>query len=452
MGAAFRAGTLTPQQALASCLARIEQLDPQLGAFVNLRPAAALADAAASHERLARGAALSALDGVPIAIKDNLPTADLPTTWGSVAGREHRPALDELVVARARAAGLVIVGKTNVPEFTLEGYTHNALVGTTRNPWDPRLTPGGSSGGSVAAVASGMVPLALGTDGGGSTRRPVGYTGLVGLKPSIGAIAREHALPPLLLDFEVVGPIARTMSDLRLLFDSLAGPHAADPASFAAVGAARTLPERLRVLYVPTLDDAPVDPAIAAACAAGARELTALGHQVTVGAFPLDLSALNANWPRIGQIGLAWLFAQHPAWRQGAGDPYVAMSEQGAACPASMLWQTLEVAMQLRRDVAHLFRHIDLIAMPSAAAMPWPAEQTHPPQIAGRLVGPRGHAIFTGWVNAAGIPGLTIPVADAGLLPIGLQLIGPFGSDAALLALGDALQKQTGRVWCWPDL
>jgi aspartyl-tRNA(Asn)/glutamyl-tRNA(Gln) amidotransferase subunit A len=437
--AAFRAGTLSPVQALEACLARIAAQNPALNAFVALRADAARADAQASARRYADGAPLSALDGVPIAVKDNLPTVDLPTTWGSVAGRDHRPARDELAVARARAAGLVIVGKTNVPEFTLEGYTHNTLFGTTRNPWNPALTPGGSSGGSVAAVAAGMVPLALGTDGGGSTRRPAGYTGLVGLKPSIGAIAREHALPPLLLDFEVVGPIARTAADLALLFGVLAGPHAADPASYAAAGAARALPAHLRVLYVPSLDGAPVDPGIAAACEAGAMRLQALGHAVSTGPLPLDLAALNAGWPRIGQIGLSWLFDHHPHWRQGAADKYLTMAEAGATLPGSVLWQTLEAAAQLRRDAAHLFERIDLIAMPSSAAMPWAADQPFPPTIAGQPVGPRGHAIFTGWVNAAGLPALSVPVAPVDGLPVGLQLIGPYGSDAALLALARAL-------------
>jgi aspartyl-tRNA(Asn)/glutamyl-tRNA(Gln) amidotransferase subunit A len=450
MAAAFRAGTLSPAQALEACLARIAAQNPVLNAFVALRAEAARADARASADRYAQGATLSPLDGVPVAVKDNLRTADLPTTWGSVAGRDHRPARDELAVARARAAGLVIVGKTNVPEFTLEGYTHNALFGTTRNPWNPALTPGGSSGGSVAAVAAGMVPLALGTDGGGSTRRPAGYTGLVGLKPSIGAIAREHALPPLLLDFEVVGPIARTLADVQALFGVLAGPHAADPSSFATAGAARALPDRLRVRYVPTLDDAPVDPGIAAACEAGAMRLQALGHTVTIGPLPLDLAALNAGWPRVGQIGLAWLFEHHPQWRHGAADKYVAMAAEGTAQPASALWQTLENAAQLRRDVTHLFEHVDLIAMPSSAAMPWPADQPFPAQIAGRPVGPRGHAVFTGWVNAAGLPALNLPVAPVDGLPVGLQLIGPFGSDAALLALALGAAPLLGPAWRWP--
>jgi aspartyl-tRNA(Asn)/glutamyl-tRNA(Gln) amidotransferase subunit A len=447
MVAAFQAGTLTPLQALQACLARIEAVNPTLNAFVAMRADGARVDAQARTERYARAASLSPLDGVPIAIKDNL-----PTTWGCIAGSKYLAVQDELAVARARAAGLVIVGKTNVPEFTLEGYTHNMLFGTTRNPWNPQLTPGGSSGGSVAAVAAGMVPLALGTDGGGSTRRPAGYTGLVGFKPSIGAIAREHNLPPLLLDFEVVGPIARRMVDLQSLFEVLAGPHAADSDSFAALGAARKLPKRLRVLYVPTLGESPVDPAITAACAVGAQRLEALGHSVSVGPLPLDLEALIATWPRIGQIGLAWLLARYPPWREGAGERYREMASQGAALPATTLWQTLETAAQLRRDAAHLFERIDLIVMPSSAAMPWPADETHPPSIAGQTVGARGHAIFTGWVNAAGLPALNVPVDPAGGMPIGLQLIRPFGSDAALMALGKAYEAHCGLPWRWPPI
>lgn len=453
MAAAFRRGDLDPVQVLESCLARIDELNPTLNAFVSLRADGARDDARASAERHARGEPLSPLDGVPIAVKDNLPTADLPTTWGSVAGRTHRPSRDELAVARARAAGLVVVGKTNVPEFTLEGYTHNALFGTTRNPWDSRLTPGGSSGGSVAAVASGMVPLALGTDGGGSTRRPAGYTGLYGLKPSIGRIARVDALPPLLLDFEVVGPIARTVVDLRALFDAIAGPDPRDRASWAAAGAAAAMsppPASLRVLHVPTFDGAPVDPGIAAACEAGARRLAAAGHEVRVGPLPLDLADLNANWPRIGQIGLAWLFGQHPQWADGAGDTWRAMASEGAAQPATLLWQLLESASRLRRDAARLFDDVDLVTMPSSAAMPWPADQAWPPAIDGRAVGPRGHAVFTGWVNAAGLPALSVPVDCVAGLPVGLQVIGPYGGDDALFAAAEAIGTSSGASWSWP--
>jgi aspartyl-tRNA(Asn)/glutamyl-tRNA(Gln) amidotransferase subunit A len=452
LAAAYRSGERTPSAVLADCLARTAAVNPRLNALIALRTEAAMAEAALSSERFARGAPLGPLDGIPLAVKDNIPSADLPTTWGSVAGRDHRPVHDELALARARASGAIVVGKTNVPEFTLEGYTGNALFGTTRNPWNPALTPGGSSGGSVAAVAAGMVPLALGTDGGGSIRRPASHTGLVGFKPSIGAIAREHALPPLLLDFEVIGPIARSVADVQLLFDALRGPHPADRRSrHAAAPQAGTAP--LRVLYVATLAGAPVDPEIAASCRAAAGRLAAMGHRVEEGDLPLDLGSLISGWPVIGQIGLAWLFERHPAWRAGAAARYLALAEQGARQAAPALWQILETVEQLRRDVAALFGRIDLIVTPAAAALPWPADEVYPPLIAGQPVGPRGHAIFTGWVNAAGLPAVALPCApSAAGLPIGVQLIADFGCDQALLALAARFEAAAPQGWCWPAL
>ena len=456
MLAGYRAGTLDPRVVVSACLARIDDTHPALNAFVALRGDAALADAEASAARWRAGTPLGPLDGVPIAIKDNLPTHDLPTTWGCAALADHRPEHDEWVVARARAGGAILLGKTNVPEFTLEGYTSNRLFGTTRNPWNTALTPGGSSGGSVAAVAAGCAPLALGTDGGGSIRRPASHTGLVGFKPSIGTIAREHALPPLLLDFEVAGPMARTVADLRLLFDAVRGPSIRDRRSFAAEAARRVhagLPLGPRVLYVSTLGDAPVDPQIAASCREAAMRLRTLGAEVQEGVLPLDLTALIDQWPTVGQIGLAALFARHPTWRNGASPRYLDMAAQGSAQAAASLWNLLETVEQLRRDAATLLTRFDLIVTPSAAALPWPADEAYPTQIDGQSVGPRGHAVFTGWVNAAGLPALALPcVPSVEGLPIGIQLIGDFGSDEALLALGERYEALAPWADRWPAL
>ncbi len=453
--AGFRDRAFTPADALRSCLTRIDQVQPRLNAFVARRDDGAFDEADASGARWRAGTPIGPLDGIPLAVKDNLLTADLPTTWGCVALAGHRTAHDELAVARARAAGAILVGKTNVPEFTLEGYTSNRLFGTTRNPWNAALTPGGSSGGAVAAVASGMVPLALGTDGGGSIRRPASHTGLVGFKPSIGAVAREHMLPLLLLllDFEVVGPMARSVADARLLFDAVRGPSAGDRRSLAAHAARKALPAALRVLYVPTLDDAPVDPQIATSCRRAATRLRDLGHEVREGVLPLDLGGMTRQWPIVGQMGLAAMFERQPAWKTGASPKYLEMAAQGGAQPAPVLWNLIETVEQLRRDAARLFTQVDLIVTPSAAALPWAAEDAFPSTIAGRPVGPRGHAIFTGWVNAAGLPALALPAEPAAAgLPIGIQLIGDYGSDDALLALGAAFEAQAPWTGRWPLL
>ena len=195
---ALRSGEITAEALLGRCLERIRRIDPCLKSFVALDEEEAHAAAKASDKRLADGTPRSALEGTPISVKDNILVAGLPATWGSRALADFVPSRDELPVARLRAAGAVIIGKTNVPELTLEGYTKNDLFGVSRNPWDTRLTPGGSSGGAAASVAAGLVPAAIGTDGGGSIRRPACHTGLVGWKPSTGHIARIDGFPAIL--------------------------------------------------------------------------------------------------------------------------------------------------------------------------------------------------------------------------------------------------------------
>ena len=180
LAAALNADRLTSRALVERCLARIAALDGRFNSFVALDEAGSLAAARESDARLARGAPRSPLEGVPLSIKDSIHVAGLPSTWGSRALADYRPDIDELPVARLRAAGAIILGKTNVPELTLEGYTSNDLFGVTRNPWNPRLTPGGSSGGAAASVAAGLVPGAIGADDGGSIRRPACHTGLVG--------------------------------------------------------------------------------------------------------------------------------------------------------------------------------------------------------------------------------------------------------------------------------
>ncbi|WP_323764142.1 amidase [Marinovum sp.] len=448
LSAAYRAGRTDPVTVAEGLTARIASLNPKLNAYV------ALADdfseqAAASRLRWSAGQPLSPLDGVPVAVKDNLHVMGLPTTWGSRA--LDGPAMaDELPVARLRAAGALLVGKTNTPEFAVEGYTSNARFGTTRNPWDPALTPGGSSGGSVAAVAAGLACIAIGTDGGGSTRRPAGHTGLYGLKPSIGRIARGGGLPQILMDFEVIGAFARELADLTPLYRVLAGPDRGDPAS-RSLPEAPTTRQGLRILSVPLLDAHPCDPQILAAHRALVGRLQDLGHHVTEGALPLDLTEIDAFWGRFAQIGLAQIAATLPGMQTKAAPQYLAMAEAGSGVPAVELFAALQAVQRLRTDCSRLFGDWDVIVMPCAAAQPWPADQGHPEKIAGQPVGPRGHAIYTGWVNAAGHPALAVPAGrDAAGLPIGCQLIGDMGAENQLLDLAATLATTEKRTWNWP--
>lgn len=470
----YRDGSLTPLEVAQACLARLEAVNPKINAVVARRDGPFMQDAEASTERFARGAPLSPADGIPLSVKDSLYTRDLPTTWGCPALRHHATGEDEFGVARARAAGALIIGKTNVPEFALEGYTGNPIFGVTRNPWNLALTPGGSSGGAVAAVAAGITPLAIGQDGGGSIRRPASHTGLVGLKPTLSAVPREHVLPSLLLDFEVIGPLARTVADARMLFEVMRGPAQVDRSSLAAAyassqachaghdAAASAAPDRpqprsrlrtgtaseLRILYVERFGTAPLDPQIAASVGRAVQRLADLGHQVRKGALPLDLDFYAEAWPQIGQIGLAQIFDRHPDWAGQASPKYLEMAEKGRALPAARLWQILEQVKRLRRDSVALFEATDVIVLPSAAALPWKAEDAYPSRIDGQEVGPRGHAVYTGWVNAAGLPGLALPCEPSrDGLPIGMQCIGPYGSDDALLDLGAAYEAE----WPWSE-
>lgn len=449
----YRDGSLTPLAVAQACLARLEAVNPRLNAVVARRDPEFLREAAAATARHAQRRPLSAIDGVPVTVKDSLYTADLPTTWGCKALREHATGQDELAVARARAAGALIIGKTNVPEFALEGYTDNPVFGTTRNPWNLALTPGGSTGGGVTALAAGVAPLAIGQDGGGSIRRPSSHTGVVGLKPSLSAVPREHVLPSLLLDFEVIGPLARTVADARLLFDVMRGPAAVDRSSLAAeqARAMQTRAAPLRILYVERFGNAPLDPQVAASVGEAVQRLAGLGHEVRRGPLPLDLEFFAEAWPQIGQAGLAQMFDRHPRWAAQASPKYLEMADKGRAIPAARLWQVLEQVKRLRRESAALFAGLDVIVLPSAAALPWKAEDAFPTHIAGQEVGPRGHAVYTGWVNAAGLPALALPCTPSREgLPIGMQLVGPYGADDLLLDVGAAYEAAHPWADRWP--
>ncbi|NVK40931.1 MAG: amidase [Oceanospirillaceae bacterium] len=449
----YRRGDFTPVEVLDSVEARIAEQNPLLNAIVAPNPARR-ADAEASARRWAAGTPLSALEGVPVSVKDNILVRGLPATWGSKLFRDFVPDADELPVSRLREAGLVILGKTNVPEFTLEGYTDNPLFGVTRNPWNTELTPGGSSGGAVAAVAAGLGPLAIGTDGGGSIRRPASHTGLVGLKPSIGAVPRQNSLPQILLDFEVIGPIARSVADVQLLFDLLAGPDARDRKSLFAAGGAHAgdSVEGLNILYVKDFSGNALDPEIDASVGAATVQLRKLGHRVTEGPLPFSLDFVNAFWPQLGQVGVASLFERYPQGAALASERFVAMAAAGAKVGAAEYLRALESIDAFRREVGAAFEDIDVIMTPSAAALPWPAATPYPERIDGREVGPRGHAVYTGWVNACGHPAISLPSAPSrDGLPIGFQLVGRFGADRQLLAL--AAQFEAESPWCnrWPE-
>lgn len=361
----------------------------------------------------------------------------------------------------------------------------------------------------MACVAAGIGPVALGTDGGGSIRRPCSHTGLVGFKPGTGTVPREHGLPEILPGMEVIGPITRTVADaaaiLKLLTASSLPPArglpeegrtatssaegsdgkqvesnqlVADHIDAVAVhdGACTTSgqaklvqPVRLRIAYVPNLEGDPVDPDIALRVDAVADALAAIGHSVQRGDLP-DLQGaiqnINARaWPVISQTGLvAMLASVLPGTATGAtadipvatGDmtPALrAMAEAGRTLSAVDLFMAQGLVRHLQRTLTTLFESTDLLLLPSAAALPWPAASSHPDTIAGVAVGPRGHAVFTAFVNAAGLPAINLPAAPAEAgMPVGFQLVGPQGAEGRLLAIAAAFEAAHPWSNRWPLL
>lgn len=448
LAARLRSGALKAETLLDERLARIHRLDSRLNSFVFLDAAGARKAARESDARLAAGAPRSALEGVPLSVKDSILVAGMPATWGSRALAGFVPEVDELPVARLRAAGAVVIGKTNVPELTLEGYTRNDLFGVTRNPWDARLTPGGSSGGAAASVAAGFVPAAIGTDGGGSIRRPACHTGLVGWKPSVGHIPRIDGFPAILTDFETIGALTHDVDDAIALDAVLAGPDARDRRSLYA--AAPWAADPKRILYIPRFGDSPVDPEVAAATASVAKELAGAGHAVFEEDVFFDLAEAARIWHVISRAGVAWLAARDGG-KIGAmaGAAAQAMAADGAKLTGADYIDALERVAALRRRCAGLFARVDLVLTPTAAALPWAAETPYPDEIAGRAAGPRDHAVFTGWVNISGVPAISLPVAlSASGLPIGVQFAAGFGADLALLGFARGFAARHPALRC----
>ena len=265
LAAAYQAGETSPEHVLEAVLTRFDTVNPTLNAIVTLDRDGVRAAARQAGIRLAAGKSLGLLDGVPVTVKDNLFVGGLRATWGSRLFKDFVADLDDAPVAALRAAGAIILGKTNTPEFAASGYTNNLLFGPTGNPWSPGLSPGGSSGGAAAAVAAGLGPLAIGTDAGGSIRRPAAHTGIAALKPGIGRVPRRGGFPQLNQDLQVIGTMARSVADLKAAFAIMASPSSR---------AGRPI-HALRVGVIYSIGGAPIEPSVenafVSACRAKAR-------------------------------------------------------------------------------------------------------------------------------------------------------------------------------------
>jgi aspartyl-tRNA(Asn)/glutamyl-tRNA(Gln) amidotransferase subunit A len=434
LAAAFRRGDLTPTAALEACLARADAVNPAINAVVAFDRYGARAAAAESTARWRAGTPRGALDGVPMTVKDNLFAAGMPATWGSRLFAGHMPPREDIPVARLRAAGAVILGKTNTPEFALSGFTDNLIFGSTGNPWAPSLQPGGSSGGAVAAVAAGIGPLALATDAGGSLRRPAGHAGVATIKPTPGRVPRRWGFPALAGDFQVIGPIARSVADLRAALDVIADPQAPRP-----------VPRALRLRAVVECGGAPVDPGVRAAFADALGALAELGHAVEEVPAPWDPEEVTTLFGTLASAGVARVMTAHPGWEALVTPAIRAQAEAGFRLSAVAYVTALDRVAALRAEIADWMAGADALATPSAAVLPWDRGRPAPETVDGVKAGPRAAAIYATVVNLAALPAVVVPSRPVGGLPTGLQIVGPAFAEAMLLDLAEAFEAL--RPW-----
>lgn len=446
----YQVGEVSPVEVLAETKIRIDRYQSIINAYSCLSESI-FEEARLSEQRWSNKNPIGALDGVPIIVKDNMAVRGMPASWGNAELAKREVTKDELPVELLRKAGALILGKANTPEFAVEGYTANNHFGVTTNPYQVELTPGGSSGAVAAAVASGQAALGIGTDGGGSIRRPAAYCGLIGLKPGLGRYPRANGLPQVLLDFEVVGPLTRTVRDSRLMDQVLRCSSRLDPVS-------RKIPPELakpqrpaKVLFVPRINSEPCDSEVLAEVSRFVDRLANHGYEITEGALPLDLSEMTDNWKAIAELGLSQLFDNDEPLFQSASDLYRSMAANGKHVTAQQLWKILDTIKMLRQQASLLFQEWDIVVTPATASMPWLAENSYPPTIEGVEVGPRGHAIYSGWVNATGHPSIALPLqGGTGGVPIGVQLVGDLGTESYLLDIAEECEAWYGG-FKWPE-
>lgn len=438
-----QAGRLDPVAFAEQTCDRIEAVNPALNALVNYDRGFALGNAQAVRRRLAAGEHLP-LAGVPLIIKDNIWVRGRRITQGSRLFAEHVAPRSAIAVERLVAAGAVIVGIGACSEFAAKGLTVTPLYGPTRHPMNPDLTPGGSSGGNAAAVAAGLATLSLGTDAGGSSRRPPAHCGVVGFKPGGGAVPYGPGFVEPFWGTSVLCPITRTVDDAALMFEVMAGPHPDDSDSVFVPEADPRPVSACRIAYAPTFGlDVPVDADVARAVDAAVETLSRAG---------LRIERADIAWPEgLGESALmplqhAGLAAIHgEAWdrRPGDIDPDLgAQIEQGRRWQAVDLARALEASQSVRHAVARFFQQFDLIIGPTTPCVAWPWSQLGPAKIGGQPVPPRGHAVFTPLFNHALTPAISIPCGTGrGGLPVGLQIVGARGRDRSVLKAAAAFEE-----------
>ncbi|WP_028653386.1 amidase [Nocardioides halotolerans] len=446
--AAVRRTEISARELLDLHLARIAERNPELNAIVSLDEERAREGAAHADERLARGDEVGPLHGLPFAFKDTHAVAGWRTTFGSPLFKDFVPEQDELLVERIRAAGVVVIGRTNVPEFAAGSHTFNTIFGTTLNPVDPTRSAGGSSGGAACALAAGMVPLADGSDMGGSLRNPASFCGVVGLRPSLGRVPQW----PLYNQWEttsVGGPLARNVGDLALLLSVIAGPDPRAPQALGDPGVVFAPPVSgslagLRVAVAPDLGgQLEVDAEVATVVGRSADVLAGAGATVS-SAYPTlteadDTFRTLRAWHFQAMFGA--LLAEHPdAFKSSLADNIRAGEHLTGADVARAYRQRTSLSERMRE----FFADHDLLVLPAAQVPPFPADQEFPTEINGRALD-----TYLDWMRACylitvtGCPAISVPFGRTpDGLPVGVQLVAPHGADRFLLEVAAALEAE----------
>jgi amidase len=449
LAALVRDREISARELLEAHLTRIDRLNPALNAVVTLDADGARAAADAADAARAAGEPVGPLHGLPVAHKDTHATGGMRTTWGSPLHADTVPLRDELVVARYRAAGAIRVGKTNVPEFAAGSHTFNPVFGATHNPYRHGLSAGGSSGGAAAALAAGLVPLAEGSDLGGSLRNPAAFCNVVGLRPTPGRVPTWPAAMGW-SQLSVQGPMGRTVADVALQLSVLAGPDPRVPISLGDDGAAFAAPlpdhlDGLRVAWAPDLGGrVTVDPAVTSLLESSVGVFESLG--ATVDAACPNLDGADEVFGTLR----AWLFdasfselaRRHPG---SVKESIRWNAELGAKLTGSDLARAEQLHTKLYERMVAFFERHDVLLAPTTQVLPFPVEIEYPTEIAGV---PQEN--YLEWmrsctvVSATGCPALSVPggfTADG--LPVGLQIIGAPRADRRVLEVGHAFEQAT---------
>ena len=450
----YRARKVSPLEVMRAVLERIDRVNPAVNAVVTLDREGALRQARRATAALTRrGAALGPLHGIPVGVKDVTPTKGMRTTFGSKLFEDFIPEEDAAVVERLRGAGAIVLGKTNTPEFAFGPNTVNDVFGATRNPWNLALSAGGSSGGSAAALATGMCPIAQGTDLGGSLRGPAALCGVVGFRTTPGLIPRY---PEILAwdSYSVEGPMARTVGDTALVLSVMAGPadarspmnYAADTKPFLAAVRQPSV-KGWRIAWTPDLGGlVTVDPEIARACEESAAVLRSLGARVEraspdMGDVP-DIVALTR-----GVLMVARHADKLERWRDTLQAGLVENTTQGLAMSAREVARGELLRTRLWQRVHAFLQTHELWITPTAAVPPFPIELPHAMEIGGKPAGKTLQRSFLTYAfSVLGVPAISVPCGftRAGL-PIGLQIVGRPRAEATVLRAAAAFEA--ARPW-----